>query len=368
MTKLLFTGGHHNSAVALIDWLKEKDESISYVWVGKKKSPEYKEVRHRNIPFYNIYAGKLFRATSIRYLHKIIWNLLIIPVGFLTALRILSKEKPTLIISFGGFIALPIIFAGKILKIPSVTHEQTTTMGLANSLIAKYVDKIYVSWPVTFYPEKFKEKLVYTGLPLRKSLFNPRKDKKFVFKNKKPVLYVTGGKSGASVLNTYVLNNLTELLSSVNIIWQTGSNSEYNNTRKIKDDILSLNDWEQEGVFYQDYYDESDIGEIFNNVDLVVSRGGAHTVYELLALKIPAIIIPIPWSSNNEQYKNAQYFESSGLGVLFDQEEIDAEGFLKQVLSMITNLNKWKIKDSKFDVLLNGQECLGNEIFSQLKK
>lgn len=365
MKKLLFTGGHHNGAVSLIDWLVKKDRDISYVWVGRKMSAEYKDVTSRNVKFYNLIAGKLFRARSILYLHKIIWNLLLIPVGCLMSLVILIIEKPALIISFGGYLALPVVFMGKLLGIPAVTHEQTTTIGLANKLIYRFVNKVYVSWPVKFYPSNYRNKMVFTGLALR-NVLTETKDK-FVFNNNDPVIYVTGGKSGSAVINNYIFNNIDELTEKCNIIWSVGASNTDNDVCIYENAITNLSKHKSTKVVLREYFKEDEIGRVFNTFDLAISRGGAHVIYELLALERPAIIIPIPWSSSNEQSKNADYFKESGLGIVIDQESTSDAEFLEIVFNTLTSLNKFKLRNSSYKVVMNGQEKLGNEILSIIK-
>src|SRR3989344_6098515 len=149
-SKILFIGGHYNSTLATLDWLKEHSD-FNFSWVGESKysdgsiTPEYQEVTKRNIPFYDLKAGKLYRATNPKYFFKVIYNLFLIPLGFITAFRILLKIKPNLIVSFGGYQAVPLVISGSLLGIKSITHEQTVVVGLANNILSFFVNKIYTS-------------------------------------------------------------------------------------------------------------------------------------------------------------------------------------------------------------------------------
>src|SRR3990167_1825478 len=312
MKKVLFTGAHHNSALALLDWMKANTtEELEFIWVGRKfvpgsdvLAPEYKEVSARNIRFFDIKAGKLYRFTDFRFIWPFLKNLFLIPGGFITAYKILSKEKPQLIVSFGGYIAVPVAIVGWLLGIRSVSHEQTLSIGLANQIIYLFTRKIYTAWPIEYYPSNYRDKMSFVGLPLKeKFLSQVAGAEKIDFADEKPVLYVTGGKNGSHVINSAVIKAFDVLIRSFNIIWACGfltGKYNYDYLNSVIKDKGHLSK-----VLLKEYFGEDEIGKIFNTADIVVSRSGAHTVYELMYLKKPSLLIPIPWSSNNEQYKNA---------------------------------------------------------------
>ena len=375
--KILFTGGHYNSAVSTIDWLKKAEPSIKFVWVGKKYvsvigkkvTPEFLEVKKRNIPFYHIQAGKLFRTTSVQYVPQILLNLILIPVGFVQSFLILVKERPDLIVSFGGFIALPIVICGKFFRIKSVTHEQTVILGLANRIISKVVSHIYTSWPVDLYDvdKSYKKKMIYTGLPLSEALLNQKK--KITFDNNGlPVIYVTGGKSGAGFINDIVMKSLENLVEIANVIWSFGSAISDDVFHKAQDKVEKISRKSIGKVLLKKYLYEDDLGSVYASCDIIICRGGAHTVYEIAVLQKYAIIIPIPWVSYNEQYLNAQVLKNAGYAYILDQEKTSP--YMLQV-SVAKLLEKAKQRPSyKKSVLVtkSGQENLGNEILKTLKK
>lgn len=361
MTKLLFTGGHHNSALATVDWLIEMGLALKFSWIGMKNSPEYSEVSKRPVKFYTINAGKLFRTTSPRYIPAVIVNILKIPFGFIQTFVILIKDRPNLVISFGGFLAVPVVVCSWILRIPAVTHEQTIVIGLANKIISKFAMKIYVSWPIEKYnvSKSTRAKMMYTGLPLRKEILEAAGFRKNL-NNKEKIIYVTGGKQGAEFLNNIVLESVDKLLQKYRLIWQCGEKDyEYLNKK-----LANLSKEKRERIVLKKYFYEWEIGEVLGNCDLIISRGGAHTVYEIGVLKIPAIIIPIPWSSHNEQYLNAKVLEDAGIAMVLDQENLTSTALLTEV----QNVLKMKIDSNKLNLKLNGQENLGNEILKILKK
>jgi UDP-N-acetylglucosamine--N-acetylmuramyl-(pentapeptide) pyrophosphoryl-undecaprenol N-acetylglucosamine transferase len=170
--KIVITGGHHSSALPVIKELKERDPNITIYWFGHKYSMlkdtnttlEYRQITQLNIPFYDIKAGKVYKTFNISRLLKV-------PYGFFQSFALLFKLKPDLILSFGGYLAAPTVFSGWLLRIPSITHEQTLVVGYANKFISKFARKILVSWESSakFFP---KHKVLFTGLPLRQEIFN----------------------------------------------------------------------------------------------------------------------------------------------------------------------------------------------------
>ena len=342
--KLVFSGGHHNSAIATIDYLVDpknleqiEGTQFDFVWVGQKFTgqkeitPEYKEVTDRNIKFYNLKAGKLFRYFSIRNLPLILKGFALIPIGFVQSFFILLMERPNLIVSFGGYIGLPLVLAGRLLGIKSVLHEQTTILGLANAISARFVSRIMVSWPEEFYniPASLRPKLVQTGLPVRKSLL--MSDQKISFSNDKPTVYITGGKRGSLFINGLVLDSLGMLLEEYNLIWSCGiykGDADYNHIKRLIDEKFPS---AKKNILLQKYFYGNEVDAALKGADVVVTRGGAHTVYELAVLGKKAVILPISWSINNEQYKNARVLEKIGLGVILSEDDANKDSFVKSL-------------------------------------
>lgn len=345
--KIVITGGHHSSALPVIQKLRKKYPQAQLYWFGHKfsaqgdKNPtlEFREITALGIPFYHIHAGKFYKTLNLRRLAKI-------PYGFFQCLYLLFKLKPDAIMSFGGYLAVPVVLGGRLLGIPAITHEQTVVAGWANRLISKVAKKILISWQESekYFP---KEKTVFVGLPLREAIFELRSGN-FLFKNDLPVVYITTGKIGSHIINKVVGECLVNLLGFCNIIHQTGDNSVYGDfdaLEKIYSDVRrgarSANDpadppkagrglseqtrtsKQSTGVYYlRKFVLEDEIGEAYSKADLVVSRSGAHTTAELLALGKKCLLIPIPWVSHNEQYENAKFLADAGLGKILPEKEL----------------------------------------------
>lgn len=369
--KVVITGGHHSSALPVIKKLKEKDPNIQIFWIGHKYSMkgdtnptlEYREITNLGIPFFDLKAGKLYKTYDIGRLIKV-------PFGVLQSLYLLMKIRPNIILSFGGYIAAPVVVSGSMLNIPSITHEQTVVSGYANKLISKFAKKVLISWRESekYFP---KRKVVYTGIPLRREIFQI-KTESFITDNNLPTIYISAGKTGSHLINTLVNDSLGNLLSFCNVIHQTGDNSVNNDFNKLKLKYEEIKDKVKGKYFLRKFVFENEIGEAFNKCDLVVSRSGAHTVAELIALKKPCILIPIPWVSHNEQNKNAEMLKKYGLAEILDQETLNTEVLETSIKNSLENLNKYSLKDTSILEFLSEDpsEKIANEVikYSKIKK
>ncbi len=345
--KLVITGGHHSSALPVIEALRLRIPDLDIVWFGHKHSVkgdtndtlEYKEVSQLGIPFYELQAGKLYKTFDPIRLLKV-------PFGVLHALFLLNKLKPDLILSFGGYLAAPTVLAGSILGIKSVTHEQTVVVGYANKFIARFVDKIFISWPQSkiYFAE---DKTVLTGIPLRKDIFEKRSSS-FSVNNDMPTVYITAGKSGSHTINTIVKDCLKDLLGIANVIHQTGDVSTFNDFDELVAQYSAIETTVSGRYFIRRFVYSDEIGEAFSVSSLIVSRSGAHITSEILASEKPALLIPIPWVSHNEQFENARIVKNSGLGVILDEATLSAELLLSVLKEMLSNISSYKIKDSSF--------------------
>ncbi|MCX7955883.1 MAG: UDP-N-acetylglucosamine--N-acetylmuramyl-(pentapeptide) pyrophosphoryl-undecaprenol N-acetylglucosamine transferase [Patescibacteria group bacterium] len=341
--KILITGGHLAPALAVIDEIKKEKPNIKMIFVGRKyaidkdkvESLEYKEIKKKNIKFINLKTGKLTRIFSLEYF----LNFLKIFLGFFNSFFIILNHRPDLILSFGSYLALPIVFWGYIFKIPVFTHEQTINPGLANKIIGLFAKKIFISFKEA---EKFfnKNKVILTGNPIRQSIFKIQK-KPFFIKKTIPVLYITGGSLGSHSINLHIKKILKNLLESYIVIHQTGDTKEYHDY----EDLLSIKNQLPENLknkyFLAKHFFEDEIAYIYFLSDLVISRSGANTFFELIVLKKPAVFIPLPWSAGKEQQYHAEIFAKAGCGEIFHQIE-SSDKLLRIINKMIKNISFYK--------------------------
>ncbi len=339
--KILITGGHVTPALAIIDELLKDKHHI--LFVGRKYafeheqtlSLEYKEITKRAIKFVNLTTGRFTRIPS----PKTLMSLFKVPLGFYQALQIIKNERPEAVLSFGSYLAVPIVFWAWMFKINVYTHEQTITPGLANKIIAFLAKKIFVAFEETkiHFP---KEKVILTGNPVRSSVFKIINEPFKINKNNTPVIYITGGSLGSHSINLHIKQILNKLLDKYILIHQTGETAEYNDfvvLEKVRD---SLPERSRANYWLKQHFLEEEIGYVYSVADLVVSRAGANTFFELLALKKPAIFIPLPWSGNKEQQKHAVIFKDNGVGEIFSQSDT-SDNLLKLLDKMIANLDHY---------------------------
>jgi len=361
MDRIVITGGHHSSALPVIKELKKRFPKLEIFWFGHKyslagsKNPslEYQEITDLGILFTDLKAGKFYKTYNPN-------RLLRIPFGFMQSLHLLKKLKPDAVLSFGGYLAVPVVIAAWILKIPSVSHEQTVVTGYANKLISLFAKKVLYTWPQSL-EHLPKHKSVMTGLPLREEVFESRK-KDFIIQNRKPTIFITAGKSGSHIINIAVLKILEDLLKIANVIHQTGDHSKYQDFSKLEEEYEKFKT-KVEGTYYLRKFIYADtIGDAFHAADIIVSRAGAHTCYEIMHLGKPGILVPIPWASHNEQNENAQVVKDLGLVEVVPEDKIkDEKYFLEVIKEVLENRKQYNYK-MPFEKNINSARLIVDEV------
>ncbi|MFH1833073.1 MAG: UDP-N-acetylglucosamine--N-acetylmuramyl-(pentapeptide) pyrophosphoryl-undecaprenol N-acetylglucosamine transferase [Candidatus Levyibacteriota bacterium] len=338
--KAVFTGGHLSPLLAVLDVMPKDIDLLvigrKYALEGDKVlSLEYQTLNKEKVRFENITAARLQR----KFTRHTLAALFKFPLGFVQSLLILLKFKPEVVLSFGGYVSLPVTLASFVLGIPVVIHEQTLEAGLSNRISSFFAKKICISWETSrkFFP---KSKVVMTGNPVREfSIFNF----KFSISDEKiPLVYVTGGSSGSHAINLLIEGCLEKLLVNCKIIHQTGGAKEYNDLERLKKIKDSLNQKFQKRYFLAKFIEPCDVGSIVNASDLVVSRSGISTITELLFFAKPSLLIPLPFSQNNEQKKNALLLQNLGLGEIIDQEKTSCDLLYDKMIEMLNNIEKYK--------------------------
>ena len=335
--KILLTGTHFTTAVATIEELK-KFQDINLVYIGRlstregdaSPSVESTELPKLGVRFVSITTGRLQRSFTL----YTIPSLLKIPIGFTQAFFILLKERPDVVLSFGGYVGLPLVFWAWLFSIPIIVHEQTLVSGLANKISGLFADKIAVSFNPNY---SFKgKKVVLTGNPIRQEIISlqPRRLQRKLL----PTILVTGGNQGSHILNLAIEEALDNLTKKAFVIHQTGDSKfrDFERMEVRKTDRYSVYKW------------IPNMAEILSKVDLVVGRAGINTLSELAYLRIPTLVIPVPYLYADEQNKNANFFEKLGLVRILPQSKLSGTTLfdeIKDMLKMLRRLNE-KAKES----------------------
>ncbi|KKS71197.1 hypothetical protein A3A14_04425 [Candidatus Daviesbacteria bacterium RIFCSPLOWO2_01_FULL_43_38] len=346
--KILITGAHFTPAQAVIEEL-QKEPDIKITYLGRKYTQEGDKslsVESQILPklgvkFIPVIAGRLQRSFTI----YTIPSLFKVPLGALQSFYILLKDRPDVVLSFGGYVSVPVVISAWLLSIPIITHEQTLVSGLANTINSWFADKVAVSFPN--HEARQNSKQVLTGNPIRREVLEPggfgdeeiKKIAQLSDNGKLPLLLVTGGNQGSHVINLGVLGVLRELIDVACVVHQTGDSKfkDYDNLKEMQKTLKK-----PERYLVRKWLEAEEMGVILEGTDLVISRAGANTLLELAFLGIPALVIPIPYLHKNEQMVNAKYFEKLGLVRVLLQKELNPENLLSSVKDMLKNLPKLK--------------------------
>ncbi len=324
------TGGHLFPAVAAAQEFLRQMPETQVLFVGTRRQGDTK-----NLAAYG-FASDHIRCSGLK--GKNPWQLLkaiaVLPVSFYQAGRIIRRFRPNIILGVGGYVTGPVVVAGKILGIPTVIHEQNSVPGLANRKLGSFVDRVCLSLPGSGgdFPG---EKIIYTGNPVRRNILLSAKNSPPRLSEKgMRSLLVLGGSQGAQAVNRLVTEGLQSLpdtlLAGLRVIHQTG-----------EQDVQAVKaGYAGRGIeaLVQPFF--TDMAEIYNQADLLVSRAGATTLAEIAVLGKPAILIPYPSAADNHQEKNANHYAAGGGAVVLRQHELTAGKLAENIRELICDEDK----------------------------
>ncbi len=319
------TAGHVTPNIALIPELKKRGYEITYI--GSYNGMEKALIEAEGIPYYGVDSGKLRRYFSwenftdpFRVIH-----------GFIEARRLLKKLKPDVIFSKGGYVSVPVVRSGAALHIPVVIHESDMTPGLANRLAIPSASKVCCNFPETI-PHLPEGKAVLSGCPIRQELLagNAAEGLAFCgFTPDRPVLLIMGGSQGSVAVNKAVRAILPQLLKKFNVCHLCGKGN--------------LDTSLQNTAGYRQFeYIKEELPDLLAMAGIVITRAGANAICELLALRKPAVLIPLSAAaSRGDQILNARSFEKQGFSVMLEEEHITSEVLFDTVQKMYAEKDKY---------------------------
>lgn len=321
------TAGHVTPNIALFPALKDAGYDITYI--GSYDGMERELIEAQGIPYQGISSGKLRRYFD--------WKNFSDPFkvlkGYGQALSILKREKPDVVFSKGGFVSVPVVLAAKHRKIPAIIHESDITPGLANRIAVRGAKKVCCNFPETmkYLPA---DKAVLTGSPIRRELFlgNAEAARTLCgFRGRqKPVLLIVGGSSGSKAINEAVRRVLPKLLAEFSVIHLCGKG---NLDRALSDTA----------GYAQMEYAAKELPDLLALTDLVISRAGANSICELLALHKPNILIPLPAvASRGDQLLNAESFRKQGFSYVLQETDLTDETLLAAVHEVYRDRAKYQ--------------------------
>lgn len=314
MKKVLLTGGHAaTTAISVIEELIRRygKEGIDISWIGPRFPIEGKEISglelkifpELGVKSYLLNAGRLQR----KFTRYTISSLFKLPIGFIQAIYYIFKIKPEVTLSFGGFAGFPVVLASWLFGVPVLIHEQTLGMGLANKLSSFFAKEILLAKVV--------------GNPVMTQICEVETKTKL---GDPPAIFVMGGSRGSERINNALFSVMDKILEKYRVIHITGE-ADFRRFESIKNKNYRC----------FSFVSPLQIDNLYRECDIVVSRSGANTVSELMIVKRPAILIPIPWSHLNEQEENAKLAEVFGIARILKQEDLSGERLLKEIQEII---------------------------------
>ncbi len=325
MAKIVFSGGGTLGPVtpllAVAQAYREKYPDTEFVWVGTANGPERELVEKNNIKFVTLTAGKWRRYFSL-------WNIFDIGrfmVGFFEAIIFIIREKPALLISAGGYVSVPLHWAGTMFGVPQWIHQQDFQVGLANRLMSKTAKLITVALKKNLSAFSIK-KTVWLGNPVRPELYKGDKlsaKQKFGIKSDLPVVLAMGGGTGSLKVNQMVVETIQHLTGICEIIHLSG--------RERPQELVD------HAAKYFDHYHHyqflnEEMADAYALSDVVISRGGFGSISEIAALKKPAILIPKP----GHQFDNVKFIADDQAAIFIDERTADGL-YLARIIKELLN-------------------------------
>ncbi len=345
---ICITGGHLTPALAVIEKILEAKKPWDIVWVGRATSlgethvpsEEKQVVEKMGIRFIGIASGRFNRFFSLGIIREGIRLIL----GFFQACKICLTIRPDIVFSFGGYVGFPMVIAAWLFGIPVVVHEQTHVLGFANRVGSLVATLTLLSFENTKYTKNIHNTIV-TGLPVRSSFFSKTRKISIAVPNEKPLLYITGGTTGAKSLNLLVFPIVEKLTRDFVVVHQTGTQSLEQAT-SAQDKLP-----EKQKRLYLPfaYIQTDDVAWIMQHMELIIARSGANTTAEVAVLQKRAIFIPLPWSADNEQWKNAEWYKTSGNCRILNQKSTTSDSLYET----ITKTSSTPVNRKKSIVLLS---------------
>ena len=328
------TGGHFYPIIAIAeavnDLVRERRLVAPKLYYLAPNSFDEKALFENGITFIRIPAGKVRRYRSF----KNVLDYFVTLAGTLSAVFMLFRLYPDVVVSKGGYGSVPAVLAAWLLGIPLIIHESDAKPGRANLLAAPWAEKIAISFEsaAAYFPEKVRGRIARTGIPIRKALANIQVEgarQYLKLEEGVPTLVILGGSQGALTINETVLSALPDLVALANIIHQTGS-LHFKNVETVARVALMGS---PHALRYHplEYLSETSLQRAAAVADLIVSRAGAGSIAEIGLWRKPAILIPIPESVSHDQRTNAYSYARTGAAIVLEEENLTPHLLVSEV-------------------------------------
>ena len=342
--KILFTGGgtagHIFPIIAIVREMRKNYPygGFEFYYVGPKDKFAADLLSGEGIEVKTILAGKVRRYFSF----KNITDIFKLPVGILQAFYHIFVISPDVIFSKGGYGSIATSISGRILMVPIFLHESDISPGLANRIVGKFALEIFISFPIQkteYFPAK---KMLSVGNPLRKEILaGSKKEAKKLLEltGEKPVILILGGSQGAQRINDKILSTLPNILEDYEIIHQTGKK----NFEQVKKEAEIVITKELKKYYHPfSFLNEEELSHAYQAADLIISRAGAGTIFEIAAVERPSILVPLPESAQNHQIKNAYTFAENGAALVIEETNFTPHFVLERIKYLFSQPEKLK--------------------------
>lgn len=338
MIRAVVTGGgsagHVVPTLPVIEALQARNWNVSYI--GTDSGLEEQLVAPLGVSYFGVRPGKLRRYWSFDN----IVDAFRVPLSVLRAFAILGRIRPDVVFSKGGFVAFPVVAAAWFRRIPVVAHESDLSPGLANRLTLPLVASLCVNFDATRANATNARRVVHTGTPVRESLVAGERERGVSatgFSGDRPILAIVGGSLGAERLNLTVREALSALTGIFDVLHVCGAG-------KIDPSYLGTAGYEQRDFVGDEW------GDILAAADLVVSRSGANSLYELLVLRKPNLLVPLPaLASRGDQIENASYAESRGFSMVVAEADLTPDVLVDRVTALHRDALLWRQRLNAFE-------------------
>jgi UDP-N-acetylglucosamine--N-acetylmuramyl-(pentapeptide) pyrophosphoryl-undecaprenol N-acetylglucosamine transferase len=327
------TGGHTSAGLAVAAVLPVL-ASVELYWIGSRGGVEARRVPEAGISFHAIPTGKLRRYWDWQNVPDL---LLRVPAGLLASRRLLRRLRADLLFATGGFVSLPPAIAARSLGVPVVVHEQTSVPGLANRIVGRLAQRVLLTFPPLAGDAFPPGRVVVTGNPLRPELARGSRDeglRLLGFRAEAPVVYLTGGAQGSHRINRAVGEVLAPILERTQLVHQCGDSAPTGDRDWLARRAEALPP-DLRARYALRPYVGSELAHVYAAADLVVGRSGAGTVNECCHLGLPALFIPLPGTSGDEQTANARLVESAGGARTLPQAALSPERLVEAVADLL---------------------------------
>ena len=330
--KILFTGGgtggHIYPIIATVREIRRiyPKKDLEFYYLGPKDEFSLILLSQEDFIIKTIVSGKIRRYFSWQNFVDIIFK---IPFGIIQSFFFLLSIRPDLVFSKGGSGSIAVTCSARILGIPVFLHESDVVPGLSNQVTAKWAKKIFTSFPKTEYFNP--EKITLTGNPIRKEISEGSKDKAVEIFNltlSKPIFLIIGGSQGAETINDFILRIINDLLKDYEIIHVTGTQ----NVKEVSAEAQVMEEKDLDKYYHPiGFLDEEKIKHAYKAADLIISRSGSGSIFEIAAVGKPSILVPLPSAASNHQSKNAYAYTETGAGMVIEQENLTPNFFMEKV-------------------------------------